>query len=117
VGQFVPATTKVHRTKVHNVATERLMRRRFHLIYSSLPRIIRDGGDASRNDFATKVAELCVIEDALDTRGEPIHRRTIAPARRGRWLVTPRTGAAVQVSLVAPTSYKAAQAAGNTPAA
>lgn len=66
--QPVPATTAIRRSRVGNVDTDRLMRRRAFLH----DLCIVNGGRtlATRMDFAMRAAELTAIETALCDRGD-----------------------------------------------
>lgn len=82
--QPVPCTTSIRTSRVGNIDTDRLGRRRFHLIWSVLPRLMRDDGTTSRHDWGNRIGELCLIEDELQRRGETIQRRTFPKSKRGR---------------------------------
>lgn len=64
--QFVPASTPVRRSRVGNIDTDRLSRRRGFVI-----ELLADGANFEvRIEFAQRVAELAAIERELMQRGE-----------------------------------------------
>lgn len=63
---FVPSNVKIKRSKVGNIDSDRLWRRRGYLTWWITTQCDRF---ESRQDFALKAAEFCVIEDELVRRG------------------------------------------------
>ena len=91
----VPSSTPVRRSRVGNVDTDRLTRRRDYLVTVGLPGLL--SGDCSRSDYSNRVGELTLIEDCLDDRGVVYTRRTMPKVLRGRYLVSTVTGSSTLV--------------------
>ena len=70
----VPATRRIRLSRVHNIDTDRLMRRRSHLVG------IADDGFrvcARRLEMVQIARELFAIENELQVRGVTIQRRSL----------------------------------------
>ena len=72
---FVPCTTPVKRAKVSNIETERLHRRRVFLTHGVLKTGALHPIDR-RSEYGFRAAELFLIENELELRGETFYRRT-----------------------------------------
>jgi hypothetical protein len=83
--EFVPCTKSIKRSKVRNISTERLLRRRNFILHGIVPE--SHERFEQKYDFYARAAELCVIEDTLEDRGEFIYRATLPRGERGRVVV------------------------------
>lgn len=62
--QIVPASTRIRRSRAHNVDSDRLARRRAFLLVPG-----RIGGVDSREELRARVVELAAVERELVARG------------------------------------------------
>lgn len=62
---LIPASTKVHRNRAHNVDSDRLNRRRVWLAENILV-----GFQGPRCEFAARAYELQAVENVLVSRGD-----------------------------------------------
>lgn len=78
MSQFVPASTRIRRSRARNVDTDRLLRRQAFLVD-----LLRNNSRSfvSRHNFALRAAELAAIENALDQRDVQYVRVTMTPAQ------------------------------------
>lgn len=78
MSQFVPASTRIRRSRARNIDTDRLLRRQAFLVD-----LLRNNSRSleRRKDFVERAAELAAIENALDQRDVQYVRVTMTPAQ------------------------------------
>ena len=77
MSQIVPASTSIRRSRVHNIDTDRLQRRREFLRQQLV--VERGRAIERRRQFAERAGELAKIEDELERRESlPGSRITLA---------------------------------------